>query len=203
MGDADLRINLYRKVRYFSYDFGEAVTVKEIKDYRMRLLNKYDTLNETEKRELEILDEWILESKQPYKLQDKKNSMKTVKLCLGFTNEMFETMIPMFKDVIVRENEWVCLYHDMILYGWMDPVEFYTWVDWLNDRLTALGEDKVLKGSSRRQVNAALIKPDKCEWNYEDYSLGTNNSTQTKRKFQQLLTICKEINKILNFVYFS
>ena len=193
-------IALYKKVRYFRRDYNAPVTLDDLKDYRWQLLQK-SNLQETEKEELNIIEQWVEFNDACYVLPNTKDITDIVQLDMCFSNEMFECMLPDLDMLIQEENKWVCVYHVMIYYNWMQPVDFYVWVDWLNERRSAINQKVVLNGSARRNVESYFKDINRRKWVLDEYlkEKGTS-SPLTIQSFKRYCEFCDEVARCFNTI---
>lgn len=194
-------LDLYRKVRYFRRIENAPVTLDDLRDYRWKLIQGGIPHDPTTKKELKTVEDWIKKLDRPYDPIDNPTDLNKMHLAPVFTNEMFESLLPQFTSIIDNQSNWFCLYHAMIYDGWMNPVDFYTWVDWLNDRAEVIGLQELVSTSSRRKVDKYLKEPTRSKWNLEDYSKSkkTTNS-QVKNHFFHLCDLVDQIREIFDTI---
>lgn len=194
-------LNLYRKVRYFRRVVNAPVTLDDFRDYRMRLIQGGMPHDSTSIEELRTLDKWIKNLDRPYEPIDNPTYLKTMYLAPVFTNEMFESLLPKFINIIDNQSKWVCLFHVMIYDGWMNPCDFYTWVDWLNDRAKAIGHRDLVSTDSRRKIDKYLITTSRIKWDIKDYCKSQETtSTHVRNFFLHLCDLCDQISEILDTI---
>jgi hypothetical protein len=194
----EFRFNLLQKIRYGRQEFDVLPNCDDFKKYRIELYKKGESRTQLENQELIFLTEYIRENDQPCIDPNEFNDKKHVKLSLGLSDEMFEYLIKLICTIINNENEWVCLYHVMIYRGWMYSIDFYLWVDWLNDRLLNIGMNEVLQGSSRRMISKYFTSPDRYQWTLEGYQkFEKTQSAQSINKLHRYAMVCKQICNIL------
>lgn len=192
-------IELYKKVRYYRRDFCAPVTLDDLKDYRWRLIQKQGSRSSQDLQEIQILDQWILENDHCFVLPNSQDREDIVRLDMCFSDEMFEAMLPDLDRIIAEENKWVCVYHVMIYYGWMLPVVFSVWVNWLNERRSAIGFESILKGSAARNVERYFRDTKRPKWILKEYmeEKGTS-SPLTKQSFERFCLCCDEVTNYFN-----
>lgn len=190
-------INLILKIRHRRLDFDAPLTLQDLRQYRYGLVRKGDMCPDEEKEELEYLTALIRYYDTPCANPNDMNTKDRVTLSIGFTNEIFENLLPQFCSIINLENEWVCVYHVMIYRGWMSEVHFYVWVDWLNERLRMIGKKEILDDSGRRKVCKYLTNSEKQKWTLEEYQKAKGTTTkQSASTFQRLFNLCVQIDDI-------
>lgn len=198
--EIEFQINIIRKIRESRLDYDNPLTLMDLKHYRLQLYQKVDR-TDTENQELAYLTKLIRFNDRPYMPPSEIKKMKQVNLSIGVTTELFEYLLPKFCSIINNEDEWVCLHHVMIYRGWMVPVDFYPWVDWLNERLRAIGRNDVLHDSARRKISKYLSRPERYLWVLEDYLKAENKTShQSDKKFRRHCDLCDQIDEIFDGV---
>ena len=142
MTNKELLFNLIRKIRDRRLEPFSPLTLDDVKRYRLYLIQKDDLCTDVEKDEIVILNQLIRYYDRPYIDPDDIKDLKHVQLSIGFTDALFEHILPQLCNIISQEVEWVAVYHTLIYDGWMLPVDFYVWVKWLNDRLNSINRGK-------------------------------------------------------------
>lgn len=196
-----ISLDLYRKVRKYRLVSNAPVTLDDISKYRWMLIQREMIHGVLQSKEVQLLDQWIKRLDRPYVVPEDPNNLKVVRLAPVFTNEMFETLLPSFNSFIIQQCDWVALYHVMIYDGWMNPVEFYTWVDWLNERCEAVGLKEAISSASSRHIDEYLKNPNRFKWSVEDYCKSCGSSAKaTKTKMNHLFDLCDQIREVLDTI---
>lgn len=194
-----ISLDLYRKVRKCRLVSNAPVTLDDIRNYRWMLIQRALIHGAQQRVELQILDQWIKQLDRPYVVPDDPDNLAVMRLAPVFTNEMFESLLPSFISFINRQCDWVALFHVMIYDGWMNPVDFYTWVHWLNERCEAIGQKEVISSESKKQIDEYLIKPDRVKWSIDDYCESCGKSAkQTRTKMIHLFDLCDQIREFFD-----
>lgn len=194
-------LNLYRKVRYYRRVENAPVTLDDLRDYRWRLIQGGIPHTPMAKEELRTIEKWIRNLDRPYERIDNPADLDKVQLAPVFSDKMFESLLPKFIGLITQQSDWVCLFHVMIYDGWMNPVEFYPWVDWLNNRAEAIRHRELVSCASRRKVNKYLIQPSRTKWNIEDYCKNQETtSAQIRNHFSHLCVLLDQISEIFDTI---
>ncbi len=189
--------NLIRKIRDGRLDPDSPLTLEDLRAYRYRIIQKGELRSEADKLEEQVVLEMIRYYDRPYIVPDSFNDLKHVRLCIGVTDKMIESILPNISNIINYQNEWVCVYHMMIYRGWMYPVEFNPWLKWLNERLRNINKSEVLKDSASSQICKYLKKPEKYKWVLKDYLKAEDTGSQkTVNKFKRLIGICEDVDDI-------
>lgn len=132
------QLNLIRKIREYRPDPHLPISADDIKKYRERLL-QHDHLTDAEEEEMRITANWLYQLDLPYKVPESPDLKKTVRLCCGFTDEIFLSILPDLCNLWTYSTHMVALYHTMIYDGWMCPVVFRYWVGWFNEHVEEIG----------------------------------------------------------------
>jgi hypothetical protein len=199
MTNKELLFNLIRKIRDRRLEPFSPLTLNDVKHYRLYLIQKGDLCTEVEKDEILFLTQLIRYYDRPYIEPDEQNSLEFVQLCIGFTDSLFEQILPLLCNIISQDSEWVAVYHIMIYDGWMSPVDFYAWVKWLNDRLYAIGKQEVLGDSAHRKVNNYLKRPERYKWSLDEYlKEKKTDSKKTINVFKRLCVVCEQVRHIFD-----
>lgn len=196
-----LDLQLYRRIRLYRRNPALAVTYEDILDYRFRLMNKTVSLNEAESNDLETLNQWIEENEMSFvPIHTSDDDLKKVRLSPGFNEKNFDELLPQFCKWLQRANEWACLFHTLIYFGWMEPVEYMVWFRWLNDRLEANGyHDYIISESNAKNINKSLKSHRREKWTYEEFSVSQeSDSTKTQATYKRFTFLCMVVKSILN-----
>lgn len=96
--------------------------------------------------------------------------------------------------MIPNEQQYVCLYHTLIVLGMQPPMKFTDWVNWFNELRAEHGKNPILKGSGKNMVNNYLADPDNRIWKKDEYlKYRGSNSTQASNHFDKQVKLCNEL----------
>lgn len=171
-------------------------TIDDVIAYRKRFKDRVRTQDDLSV--IRYLDNLIWENKHSSVNQVRKPSTDSeVVLAFGFSNKMFESVLPKLAAVLERENQWVCVYHELLYFRFIKPISFLKWVKWLNERLETIKLPSVLKGGGANHVDSAFTDPNKLDWQESDYC---GNSCNGKKK-NTFLDMCDALSKVRTVFY--
>lgn len=102
-------------------------------------------------------------------------------------------------DLIPNEQQYVCLYHTLIVLGMQPPMKFTDWVNWFNELRAEHGKNPILKGSGKNMVNNYLADPNNRIWKKDEYlKYRGSNSTQAANYFDKLVKLCLALKYLLS-----
>ena len=198
MIDKETELALIRELLRRRLDPFAPATLDDLKRFRLQLVQSSNSFSPEVSEKIKYLNNLIRYYDRPYIDPRKTNDLNHVQLSLGFTDTMFEYILPQICSVINQDQEWVTVFHEMIYDGWMSPVDFYVWVKWLNERLDAIGQKEVLPGSAARQICKYLHKPERYKWTLNEYQQAIGVSTkQSENKFFRLIELIDQVSDIL------
>lgn len=199
MIDKETELALIRELLSRRLDPFAPATLDDLKHFRLQLVQSSNSFSPEESEKIKYLNNLIRYYDRPYIEPDEQNSLEFVQLCIGFTDALFEQILPLLCNIISQDSEWVAVYHIMNYDGWMSPVDFYAWVKWLNDRLYAIGKQEVLGDSAHRKVNNYLKRPERYKWSLDEYL--KEKKTDSKKSinvFKRLCVVCEQVRHIFD-----
>ncbi len=121
--------------------------------------------------------------------------IKGVKYSSQYTPDRCKRTFPAVSELFEKRpaRDWVCFYHVLLLYRYMNFDSFIAFNQWL----TAVSGKEIIRESNARKINTSYwAKVADKKWSLEG-ALKGNNSSQQENKFRDYLRLCEDIHDII------